>query len=111
MRRHQGRGSEDFQGLFSASEGVSLRIGSVGVSRSATPRTGVRLEKLGSKLPSFSRAFRLRSESSGVRSRVRCLLPLVFHLPLKVIHVPFALFAVMETRQVLPEQAIPPGSL
>jgi len=73
MRRHQDRGSEGFQGLFSASEGVSLRIGSVGVSRSAAPRTGVRLEKLGRKLPSFSRAFRIRSESSGVRSRVRCI--------------------------------------
>ena len=67
MRRHQDRGSEGFRGLFSAPEGVSLRIGSVGVSRSAAPRTGVRLGKLGRKLPSFSRAFRIRSEPSVVR--------------------------------------------
>jgi hypothetical protein len=39
------------------------------------------------------------------------LLPLVFHLPLKAIHVLLMLFAVTETRQVLSEQAMPPGSV
>jgi len=35
----------------------------------------------------------------------------VFHLPLKAIHVPLALFAVTETRQVIPEHPTPPGPL
>jgi hypothetical protein len=36
IRRHQDRGSEGFPGLFSRPEDVSLRIVSVGVSRSAS---------------------------------------------------------------------------
>ncbi len=73
MRCNQDRDSEGFRGLFSRPENVSLRIVSVGVSRSAAPRTGVRPGKLGRELRSFSRAFRPRSESSVVRSRVRCI--------------------------------------
>jgi hypothetical protein len=73
MRRHQDRGSEGFRGLFSRPEGVSLRIGSVGVSRSAASRTGVRPGKLGRELRNFSKAFRRRSESSVVRTRVRSI--------------------------------------
>src|SRR5215212_5775486 len=42
MRCHQDRGSEGFRKLFSRPEGVSLLICSVGVSRSAAPRTGLR---------------------------------------------------------------------
>jgi hypothetical protein len=38
MRRHHDRGSDDFRGLSSRAEGVSLPIGSVSVSRSAAPR-------------------------------------------------------------------------
>jgi hypothetical protein len=73
MRCHHDRGSEDFRGLSSRAEGVSLRIGSVGLSRSAAPRAGVRSGKLGRELRSFSRTFHPRSESSVVRSRVRCI--------------------------------------
>jgi hypothetical protein len=104
MRRHLDRGSEDFRGLSSRAEGVSLRIGSVGVSCSAASRTGVRPGKLGRALRSFSRALRRRSESS-LRRPVQgalYLLPLVLHLTLEAVHVPLALFAVTETRQVIP---------
>jgi hypothetical protein len=73
MRRHLDRGSEDFRGLSSPAEGVSLRIGSVSLSRSAAPRTGVRSGKLGRELRSFSRALRRSAESTVVRSRVRCI--------------------------------------
>jgi hypothetical protein len=73
IRRHHDRGSEDFRGLSSRAEGVSLPIGSVSVSRSAAPRPEVRPGKLGRALRSFSRAFRRRSESSVVRSRVRSI--------------------------------------
>jgi hypothetical protein len=73
MRRHHDRGSECLRGLSSRAEGVSLRIGSMGSSRTGAPRTGVRLGKLGRELRSFSRALRRRSESSVVRSRVRCI--------------------------------------
>jgi hypothetical protein len=73
MRRHHDRGSDDFRGLSSRAEGVSLPIGSVSVSRSAAPRTEVRPGKLRRELRSFSRVFLHRSESSVVRSRVRCI--------------------------------------
>jgi hypothetical protein len=73
LRRHQDRGSEDFPGLSSRAEGVSLPIGFGGASRSAALRTGVRPGKLGRELRSFSKAFLRRSESSVVRSRVRCI--------------------------------------
>jgi hypothetical protein len=73
MRRHQDRGSERFGALSSRAEGVSLRIVSVGVSRSAAARAGLRPGKLARALRSLSRAFRRRSESSVICSRVRCI--------------------------------------
>ena len=73
MRRHHDRGSDDFRRLSSRAEGVSLRIGSMGSSRTGAPRTGVRPGKLGRALRSFSRAFRRRPEPSVVRSRVCCI--------------------------------------
>jgi len=73
VRRHQDRGAEGCRELFSPPEGVSLLICSVGVSRSAAPRTGLRLGKLGRALRSFSKAFLRRSESCVVRSRVRSI--------------------------------------
>jgi hypothetical protein len=73
MRLHQDRESEGFRGLFSRPGGVSLRIGSVGISRSAPPRTEVRPDKLGRELRSLSKAFLRRSESSVVCSRVRSI--------------------------------------
>src|SRR5215212_4175037 len=73
MRRHQDRGSERLRGLSSRAEGFPLRIDSMGSSRTGAPRTGVRLGKLGRALRSFSKAFRRRSESSVVWSRVRCI--------------------------------------
>ena len=73
MRGHQDRGSEGFRGLFPPPERVSLRAVSVGISRSAASRTGMRSGKLGRKLRSFSKAFLRRSESSVVCSRVCCI--------------------------------------
>jgi hypothetical protein len=73
MRRHHDRGLERLRGLSSRAEGFPLRIDSMGSSRTGAPRTEVRLGKLGRALRSFSRAFLRRSESSVVRSRVRCI--------------------------------------
>ena len=73
MRCNQDRDSEGFRGLFSRPENLSLRIVSVGVSRSVAPRTEVRPDKLGRKLRSLSKALLRRSEFSVVRSRVRCI--------------------------------------
>jgi hypothetical protein len=74
MRRHQDRGSERFRrGLSSRAEGVPLRIGCMDSSRPGAPRTGVRPGKLGRELRSLSKAFRRRSESSVVCSRVRSI--------------------------------------